>query len=201
MLVVAEDERIALGELVEITPGPSGSLLDKLGDETNGVPVVSPSDITDHHQVDSRKLRRLPHREAARLDRFSLQEGDIILVRQGSLGRLALISFGQHGWLYNSSCVRVRSRDDRVMPEYLCLYLSAPAVQEELIGRALPGTIQSLNAKMFGDIPVVLPPSDRQRDLVALISDIDELTLVHRKTADHLDALKLSLLDDFLGEG
>lgn len=199
-MVAAEGERVTLGELAEISPGPSGSLLDKLGDEPDGVPVVTPSDITDRHQVDARKLRRLPHGEAAKLNRFTLRQGDIVLVRQGSLGRLALIGPQMEGWLYNSSCARVRSRDHRVLPEYLCLYLSSSAVQEEMLRRALPGTVQSLNAKILGNLPVVLPSLDRQRDVVAVIADIDELALVHRETADRLDILKLTLLDDFLDE-
>ncbi|WP_181320379.1 restriction endonuclease subunit S [Saccharothrix carnea] len=197
---MTEGERVTLGELAEITPGPSGSLLDKLGDEPDGVPVVTPSDITDQHHVDTRKLRRLPYNEVARLDRFTLRQGDIVLVRQGSLGRLALIEPQLEGWLYNSSCARVRSLGHLVLPEYLCLYLSSSAVQEEMLRRALPGTVQSLNAKILGNLPVVLPPLDRQRELVEIIADIDELALVHRETADRLDILKLALLDDFLDE-
>jgi type I restriction enzyme, S subunit len=197
-VVVTESVRVTLTDLAEITPGPSGSLLDKLGDEPNGVPVVTPSNITDRHKVDARKLRRLPHDQMARLDRFALQEGDIVLVRQGSLGRLALISFEQHGWLYNSSCARVRLRDYQVLPEYLCLYLSSPAMRAEMLSRARPGTVQSLNAKILGNLPIVLPPLDRQRELVEVVADIDELALVHRETADRLDALKFTLLDDFL---
>jgi len=200
VVVVAKSKRVTLGELAEITPGPSGSLVDKLGDEPDGVPVVTPSDITEQHQVDTRRVRRLPHDEAERLDRFALRQGDIVLVRQGSLGRLALIGPQLEGWLYNSSCARVRSRDHRALPEYLCLYVSSPVVQEEMIRRAVQGTVQSLNAKILSNLPVVLPSPDRQRSLVDVIADIDELALAHRETADRLDTLKLALLGDFLDE-
>ncbi|MFI6958222.1 restriction endonuclease subunit S [Nocardia sp. NPDC050408] len=195
---MAKNERFALGDLAEITPGPSGSLLEKLGDEPDGVPVVTPSDITDRNQVNTRKLRRLPHDEVARLDRFTLQRDDIVLVRQGSLGRSALIGQQLKGALYNSSCARVRSRDHRVLPEYLHLYLSSPGMQEEMLRRALPGTVQSLNAKILSKLPVTLPPLERQHDIAATIADMDELALAHRETADRLDILKLTLLDDFL---
>jgi len=197
---VRKDERIALGELADITPGPSGSLLDKLGDEPDGVPVVTPSAITDRHQVDTRKLRRLPYGQAARLGRFTLRQDDIVLVRQGTLGRLALIGRTSDGWLYSSSCARVRSCDDRVLPEYLWVYLSSTAGQEELARRALQGTVQSLNAKILGNVPVVLPPLDRQRAVTAIVADLDELASVHRDTADRLDVLRTTLLDDLLGE-
>ncbi|MFD3464218.1 restriction endonuclease subunit S [Nocardia fluminea] len=195
---MADNERLILGDLAEITPGPSGSLLDRVGDEPDGAPVVNPSDITRRNQVDTSNLRRLPREEAGRLARFILQQGDIVLVRQGSLGRLALIGRELDGGLYNSSCVRLRCRDSRVLPEYLCQYLSSPAMQEELRRRALPGTVQSLNAKILGSLPVVIPPLNRQRDLVSAVSDIDQLAHVHRATADRLDLLKTTLLDDLL---
>ena len=84
---MASDEQIRLRDLGEITAGPSGSLLDRLNDGPDGIPVVSPSDITDRHTVDTRRLRRVPWDDAKKLARFSLQEGDIVVVRQGSLGR------------------------------------------------------------------------------------------------------------------
>ncbi|WP_181724061.1 restriction endonuclease subunit S [Nocardia gipuzkoensis] len=198
---MVEDEQVTLGELAEIAPGPSGSLLDRLGDEPDGVPVVSPSDITDWNRVETRKLRKLPRDEADRLDRFALRQGDIVLVRQGSLGRLALIGTQLEGALYNSSCARVRSHDNRILPEYLCLYLSSPAMQEEMLRRALSGTVRSLNTAILSDLPVVVPPLDRQHDVVAVIADIDELALVHRETVDRLDVLKQALLDDFMDMG
>ncbi len=201
MDAVDYEDRYTLGELAEITPGPSGSLLDKLGEKLDGVPVVTPSDITTSGEVTVRKLRRLPHDEAVRLDRFGLQQNDIVLVRQGSLGRSALIGEQLTGALYNSSCARVRSQDRRVLPEYLHIYLSSPGMQEEMIRRALPGTVQSLNTKILNSLPVILPPRERQHDLVAVIADIDELVLTHRETADRLDILKRTLLGDFLNEG
>ncbi len=190
---------VTLGDLAEITPGPSGSLLDRLGDEPDGVPVVTPLDITEQHRVNTRKLRRLPCKEAERLKRFVLLRNDIVLVRQGALGRLALIGPEAEGWLYSSSCARVRSRDQRVLPEYLRLYLSSSAAQEEIRRRALPGTVESLNVKILESLPVMVPSLDRQRDVVVVISDIDELALVHRETAARLETLRFTLFDEMLG--
>ncbi|WP_181063750.1 restriction endonuclease subunit S [Nocardia nova] len=198
MKVVNGNERIALRELAQITPGPSGSLLDGLGDASDGVPVVTPSDITNGSEVDARTLRRLPDNDANRLARFTLRQDDIIMVRQGSLGRLTMVGPELAGALYNSSCARVRSDDRRVLPQYLFAYLSSSAVQEEILQRALQGTVPSINAALLGDLPVIVPPLETQEQVVAVIADVDELTLVHRATADRLDILKQALLDDLL---
>lgn len=201
MKVVGGNERIALRELAEITPGPSGSLLDSLGDASDGVPVVTPSDITGGSQVDTRTLRRLPDDDANRLGRFTLREDDIIVVRQGSLGRLAMVGPELAGALYNSSCARVRSGDHRVLPRYLFAYLSSSAVHKEIHQRALQGTVPSINAALLGDLPVILPPLETQEQVVAVVADVDELTLIHRATADRLEIIKQALLDDLLMEG
>ncbi|MBF6183324.1 restriction endonuclease subunit S [Nocardia otitidiscaviarum] len=198
---MTNNDRPTLRDLADVTSGPSGSLLEKLGDEPDGVPVVTPTDIVGWNQVDARKLRRLPNDVAQRLKRFRLEGGDIVLVRQGSLGRLTVVGPNLEGALYNSSCARVRRRDQRVLPEYLGLYLSSPAMQEEMLRRALPGTVQSLNAAILGSLPVKVPPIDRQHDVVAAINDIDELARIHRATADRLDLLKRTVLENVLDEG
>ncbi|GLY64748.1 restriction endonuclease subunit S [Amycolatopsis taiwanensis] len=196
-MFVTDEKQVPLKELVEITAGPSGSLLDRLGSDPDGVPVISPSDITEHHRVDTRKLRRLPETDAAKLSRFALRGGDLVVVRQGSLGRLALIRSQREAWLYNSSCFRLRPRNNRVLPEYLTLYLSFPPVQEELLNRAVPGTVQSLNSSVLGELSITVPPVERQQEIVAVVGDIEDVVQVHRDTADRLEDLRLSILGDF----
>ena len=198
-MFATDDEQILLEDLVEINAGPSGSLLDRLGGDPDGVPVISPADITDRHRVDTRKLRRLPQADAVGLARLALRRNDIVVVRQGSLGRLALIGSQHENWLYNSSCIRLRPREDRVLAEYLTLYLSYPPVQEELLSRAVAGTVPSLNSAILREFPVAVPSLARQQDIIEVAADIDELVQVHRDTADQLEALKTSILDDFLG--
>jgi type I restriction enzyme S subunit len=198
-MLTTDEPKIPLKDLAEITAGPSGSLVDRLDDDPDGIPMVSPSDITDRREIDTRKLRRLPRKHAAKLDRFTLEENDIVIVRQGSLGRLALIGPLREKLLYSSSCIRVRPRSRRVLPQYLTLYLSFPPVQEELKSRAAPGTVQSLNTAALEALSITVPPVVRQRDVVAIVADIDELAQVHMKTADRLGILRLSILGDFIG--
>ncbi|GAB1336557.1 hypothetical protein ACE1SV_31470 [Streptomyces sp. E-15] len=187
--------RLPLSCCCEVTAGPSGSLLDNLNDGPDGVPVIAPPDITEQHTVDTRRLRRLPRPRAERLARFALQAGDILLVRQGTLGRLALIGSGQTGWFYSSSCLRVRPDQALVLPEYLAAYLTHPPVQRELVTKAQSGTVPSLNSAMLQALPVALPPLSRQRDVVDALADIDEQIDVQRKMLDRLTALRPSVFD------
>ncbi|MEU9333002.1 restriction endonuclease subunit S [Streptomyces sp. NPDC048290] len=192
------DHEIPLGTLCEVKAGPSGSLLDILHDGPDGVPVISPPDLTDGHRVDTRRLRRVPWDEVKRLSRFSLQEGDILVVRQGTLGRLALIEAEHATWFYGSSCLRIRPQRDRVLPEYLVSYLSYPPVQRYMLGQSIPGTVPSLNSAMLNELPVSVPPLDRQHAVVEALADVDTRIRIQRQMADRLEALRPAIFGELI---
>ena len=190
--------KMQLGQLSEITPGPSGSLLDNLQDGPDGVPVISPSDLGERNAVDGRHVRRVPWDEARKLARFALREGDLLVVRQGSLGRLALISEEQTAWFYSSSFLRIRPRLEFVLPEYLLSYLSYPPVQRDLLSQALPGTVPSLNSAMLNELPIVAPPIEQQRAIIETLADIDAQIEIQRAIANRLDTLKPAIFGEMI---
>jgi type I restriction enzyme S subunit len=190
-----------LGQLSEITAGPSGSLLDNLHEGPDGVPVISPSNLTERNAVDGRHVRRVPWDRAKKLARFALQEGDLLVVRQGSLGRLALISDEQATWFYSSSFLRIRPRREAILPEYLISYLSYPPVQRGLLGQALPGTVPSLNSAMLNELPIVVPPMEQQRAVIGILADIDYRIAIQRAMVDRLDTLKSAIFGEMVEVG
>jgi type I restriction enzyme, S subunit len=194
----AQGERIPLGHLSSVTAGPSGSLLEHLHDGPDGVPVIAPPDLTEHFTVDARGVRRVPSSQAERLARFALRAGDLVVVRQGTLGRLALIGPEHTGWFYSSSCLRIRPHRDVVVPAYLAAYLTHPPVRRELLGRALPGTVPSLNSAMLNQLPVTVVPLERQRAVVEALADIDEQIRIQREMARRLEALRPSVFDELI---
>ncbi|MFF0163034.1 restriction endonuclease subunit S [Streptomyces sp. NPDC005263] len=196
----AKAAQVPLGRLSRITAGPSGSLLDTLHEGPSGIPVIAPPDITDHLTVDTRRLRRVPKDQAERLDRFAVREGDLLLVRQGTLGRLALIEADQTNWFYSSSCLRIRPDQDQILPQYLAACLAHPPVQRELIGQALHGTVPSLNSSILKQFPVTVVPLHRQREVVAALADIDEQISVQQQMLDRLTALRPSVFDQLTKE-
>lgn len=200
--MMASNGQVRLGELSEITPGPSGSLLERLSDGPDGVPVVSPPDITDYHTVDTRRLRRVPTGEAKKLSRFILRQGDILTVRQGALGRLAFIDeVEQHTWLYNSSCLRIRPYPELIHPVYLMRSLSHPSVQRALLSRARPGTVPFLNSAMLEDLPITVPPMIHQQEIIEVLADIDTQIKTHRETANRLETLRPAIYEEMLEQG
>jgi type I restriction enzyme S subunit len=195
---VAQVVQIPLGELSDVTAGPSGSFLENLRDGPDGIPVISPPDITEDHMVEIRRVRRIPPEDARKLTRFAVQEGDILVVRQGALGRLALVSAEQTAWLYNSSCLRIRPRTELVLPEYLTSYLSYPPVREQLLGQAMAGTVPYLNSAILKELLVIVPSIDHQQVVIDTIADIDAQIDIQRAIASRLDALRPAIFGDMI---
>ena len=195
---MARVKQVRLGSICEVTAGPSGTLLDSMNDGPDGVPVISPPDLTAHRTVDTRRLRRVPASETDRLSRFALREGDLLLVRQGTLGRLALIEAEHATWFYGSSCLRLRPRRDLIHPAYLASYLSYPPVQLALLGQSLPGTVPSLNSAMLKELMVTVPPLAQQQDIVEILADVDTQISIQREMANRLEALRPAIFGELI---
>lgn len=193
-------QEIPLGYLSELTAGPSGALLENLHDGPDGVPVIAPPDLTEQHTVDTRRLRRVPWAEAEKLSRFAVQDGDVLFVRQGTLGRLALMGTEHATWLYSSACLRIRPRRELVEPAYLAAYLSYEPVQKAMLSQALHGTVPSLNTALLHEFPVTVPPMEQQQAIVETIADIDAQTRIQREIAGRLEALGQAIFGEMIHE-
>lgn len=195
---MATYETIPLGEVCQVAAGPSSALLENLHDDPEGVPVIAPPDITGEHGIDPRRVRRVPWGETEKLSRFKLREGDVLYVRQGALGRLALVAAPQAGWFYNSSLLRLRPRDTVVLPAYLAAFLAYEPTRKAVLGQAQQGTVPSLNIVQFQQLRVIVPPMRQQHAIVQTIADIESNIKIHRTMAGRLGALSEAVFGDML---
>lgn len=195
---MARYETIPLGEVCRATAGPSSTLLENLHDGPDGIPVVAPPDITDQHAIDARRVRRVPWDQAEKLSRFKLREGDILYVRQGALGRLALVAPEQAEWFYSSALLRLRPRETVVLPAYLMAFLSWEPTRNRVLGQAQQGTVPSLNLTQFQELAVIVPPMQQQHAVSETMADIESNIRIHLAIADRLDALGEAVFGDMV---
>ncbi|MEV4716676.1 restriction endonuclease subunit S [Micromonospora noduli] len=197
--IAAEVGLHRLKHLADVAAGPSGSLLGNLSNRPDGVPVLSPQDLGDGpYGVRESELRRLPWADCQKLGRFTLQEDDLVLVRQGSIGRLALVTARQSGWLYGSSCLRVRPKKELISPAFLAYYLSHPPVRKSLLERALPGTVPSLNTQVLNDFPIAVPSLSRQIKIVETMTALEDSIAAQHAVVERLETLRPAVLDELM---
>lgn len=200
--LLPEPPRVPLGEITEVKAGPSGARLKKLGDHPGGIPVVTPSDFTDDGRVDPQNVRRVPESTEQSLNAYRLEDGDLLVVRQGALGRLAVIGPQQESWVFGSSCLRVRLRPEAaVTPAYLAAHLEQPETLERLRGPAVSSTIPSFNAAALRDLEIALPSLPEQEKIVRTLVDMDEAIAAKLAVVERMRALRPSVFAALLEGG
>src|SRR5438105_1428918 len=100
-----------------IRTGPFGSQLHESDYTEEGTPVIMPKNIVDG-KVSISNIARIPTHLVERLAQHKLHIGDIVYGRRGEIGRCALITSREAGWLCGTGCLRINLGDKVVDPEF-----------------------------------------------------------------------------------
>ena len=179
-----------------IFTGPFGSLLHKSDYITDGIPLVNPAHITEIGiEPDLRKT--VSKGTALRLKNYIMSEGDIVIGRRGEMGRCALVTEVEDGWLCGTGSFFIKP-SSRCDTRYLVRFLRSDSCKIRLEKIAGGAVMPNLSNTDLGNLTFDLPPLDRQKAIVEEIDSLHEETqrlarLYERKLAA-LEALKKSLL-------
>ena len=129
--------------LVELRTGPFGSSLHQSDYQVGGVPVVNPASIQNEYIVPIEKMA-VGVATLNRLSTFKLKAGDIVMGRRGEMGRCAVVTDREAGWLCGTGSLVLRL-PQCVYARFLVLLIGSPYVREYLSGSAVGATMQNLN--------------------------------------------------------
>jgi len=156
--------------LIDLCTGPFGSVIHKEDYIFGGVPLVNPSHMANgtisHDPSVSVSLEA-----ACRLSAYRLSAGDIVLARRGEVGRYALVSTEQDGWLcgtgsffakFHSLCSR----------EFMGLVFRESAFRAHLQGKSVGSTMTNLNQRILLESLIAIPPSSEQVRIAARVEEL-----------------------------
>jgi type I restriction enzyme M protein len=191
--------RTQIGEICVMKTGPSHSLVKKAARADDGVPLIVPSNLRDH-RILAAGAERINAEVAWAMERFQIKKGDILFVRTGSVGPVALVTSVEERWLFGTNLIRIRCHED-IDPGYLLAYLSSRPAQKWIQARTESATaIPSISADSLKKLPVNLPPLDEQRRVSDLLAKADMQITAHRALSDTAVDLR-TLLTDGLTSG
>lgn len=169
--------------VMEIQTGPFGSSLHQSDYQVGGTPVINPASLKDGKIVPIDSMAIGPE-TLKRLEGFRLNEGDIVMARRGEMGRCAIVTKSEDGWLCGTGSLVLRMPTCMFSP-FLALLIGAPEAREYLGGASVGSTMQNLNQGILGKMPVGVPPLAEQRRIVAKVDQLMAL----------VDALETQLAD------
>ncbi|MFZ1538783.1 MAG: restriction endonuclease subunit S [Chromatiaceae bacterium] len=156
--------------VMEIQTGPFGSSLHQSDYQVGGTPVINPASLRDGRIVPIESMAIGPD-TLNRLEVFCLKEGDIVMARRGEMGRCAIVTKAEHGWLCGTGSLVLRMPTGMYAP-FLALLIGAPEAREYLGGASVGTTMQNLNQGILAKMPVGVPPLAEQRRIVAKVEQL-----------------------------
>ncbi len=177
-MVVSWQEH-TLGEICDevggtIRTGPFGSQLHQDDYSDNGVPVVMPQDLIDS-RIAIGSIARVDDSHAQRLSRHRVRAGDILYGRRGDIGRRALVTGGESGWLCGTGCLRISLGSAVLDPRYLFYFLGDAGVVAWVSNQAIGATMPNLNTTIIRSVRVRYPDLPVQRKIASVLSAYDDL--------------------------
>ena len=155
--------------LTELQTGPFGSSLHQNDYVIGGTPVINPASMRDGKIVPVEKMA-VGAVTLERLATFKLQVGDIVMGRRGEMGRCAVVTEHENGWLCGTGSLILRL-PQCLNPKYLAMLIGSPYVREYLGSIAVGATMQNLNQSILLRMRVGLPPLAEQHRIVAKVGE------------------------------
>jgi type I restriction enzyme S subunit len=176
--------------------GPFGSLLHKHDYVENGIPLVNPAHITDTG-IEPDMMKTVSENTAKRLVNYIMREGDVVIGRRGEMGRCALVTEVEDGWLCGTGSFYIKP-SDRCDMGYLVRYLRSEGCRKKLEALAGGAVMPNLSNTALGGLSIFLPSLREQKEIVneidALSAETQRLASLYERKLAALEALKKSLL-------
>lgn len=157
----------------EVQTGPFGSQLHADEYVEGGWPVINPANIQHGHLVPDPRVT-VSERTQRRLARHVLHAGDVVFGRRGELGRAAIVTAEEDGWICGTGTLRVRFHRGTLDPAYLRRYLSIPAIRYYFETQAVGSTMGNLSSEILLGMPLLIPPMEEQRRIAQQCQEVED---------------------------
>lgn len=112
-------------------------------------------------RVSHSSVARVSASTSERLKRHRVKAGDVLFSRRGEIGRFAVITDTEQGWLCGTGCLRVRFPDS-IRPTYAAMIFESHESQKWLQRNAVGQTMLNLSASILANLPFIVRDTAEQ---------------------------------------
>jgi type I restriction enzyme, S subunit len=186
-------EVINMSECAErIQIGPFGTQLHEEDYIDNGIPLINPTHIKDG-KIFPNSAFSISSEKHQELSQYHLEIDDVILGRRGEMGRCAIISENENGWLCGTGSLFIRPKHELLNSFYLFCVLSSQSIKKYLEKASQGVTMANLNKTIVSQIPMTVPPLVLQKEFAQRVEAVEKLKATHLASLRQLEALFASL--------
>ena len=127
--------------------------------------------------------------------KIQLSNGSILITKDGTLGKVALVEELPKPATLNAGVFNVRVKDDTLLSyKYLYHYLKAPFLMKYVTANATGGTIKHLNQSILVDFPIPIAEKHEQDKIAKLLDSLESIITLHQRKLEKIKLAKKALL-------
>ena len=173
--------------------GPFGSALHQHDYISGGTPLVNPIHMKDS-RIEADSNFTISDEKKKELSSYLLKIHDIVFGRRGDIGRCALVTQKENGFLCGTGSLFVRFTIN-INPLYTLKILSSSSVKQYLLENARGATMLNLNSSVIEGISIPLPPLSLQQEFAAKVEAIEAMKAKVRLSLKEAETLFNSRMD------
>jgi type I restriction enzyme S subunit len=161
--------------------------------------LVTGWDIMPDHTVAFEQCKYVTKERYEQDPKLILSKGDVLLTKDGTLGKVAIIDNMDKPATLNGHIFVIRPKDERVIPEFLLgLFISDDFINQ-LDANKTGSTIKGITQKALLEFEIPVAPVDVQRQYVKFMNQVNKSKFALQNSIAAAQATKRSLITDILG--
>ena len=186
-----------IGDIADVKIGPFGSLLHASDYVNGGHPVINPVHLKAGKIVAEDDFT-VNDDMYAQMMSYVLHKNDIVFGRRGDIGRCALVTQEQDGYLCGTGSLFVRF-NIQVQPLFSIATLMHKSITDFLLKKAKGATMLNINCGIVEDVPFILPPLALQQSFAEKIQSIEKQKEAIRASIADTQKLLDYTMDKYFG--
>jgi len=173
--------------------GPFGSALKKHEYVAAGIPVWTMNNVSANEFVEDGCLYITPQK-FEELAAYDVQNGDILISRAGTVGRMAIVRTMHPCSIIHSNIIRLSLNHTKILPIYFVALMTWFAPRVARLKRGQEDAYTFMSTGSLGELQIPLPPFPLQQKFAALVERVERLRAVQREALRQAEHLFASLL-------
>lgn len=183
-----------LGEIcLQITDGKHG---DCENQENSGYYFVSVKDIDDGeiNYSNARQITKFDFEDTDR--RTKLENEDILITNSGTIGKFVFVNSPlSRKTTFQKSVAIIKPNKNKIIPKFLYYYLISE--KRQLVEYAGGTTQKNLLLRDIRNFEVKIPDESRQKKIIMILNDIDQLISVNKKLNKNLEKTLITIFNSW----
>lgn len=160
-------------------------------DQSFGKRFIQCSQLPLFRMYDIRYLSESANKHA--ITNCSVKEGDLLITRSGTIGRLGYITSSMEGWVASDDFIRLRPDQSRLDSGYLYAFLGTRYGQHQLTTKMFGGVVDHINEEHVASVRIPDLRMSEQSKIGAIVRKAfilrDEANDLEDKAIQHIESL------------